>query len=95
LELAVAFGVLLAASKSDGSGWLVLAGLLFFGWLVVQAIKGSRRAARERDDALRRQWVNEALSCRKCRGLAYPIFGTRNRYRCDCGNQFAGSKHSF
>ena len=34
-----------------------------------------------------------ALNCRRCRKMAYPIAGTSNRYRCPCGNQFAGSRH--
>jgi hypothetical protein len=42
------------------------------------------------------QFENERLTCRRCKGLASPIGGTGNRYRCDnCGNQFAGAQHSF
>ncbi len=34
-----------------------------------------------------------ALTCRRCQTLAYPISGTKNRYRCDrCGKQFAGAR---
>jgi transposase-like protein len=42
------------------------------------------------------QYENEKLTCRRCNGLASPISGTRNRYRCDeCGRQFAAARHSF
>lgn len=34
-----------------------------------------------------------ALTCRLCRELALPILGTHDRYRCSCGNQFAGARH--
>lgn len=44
-----------------------------------------------------RYWIRRgklALTCRRCKTLAYPISGTKNRYRCDrCGNQFAGHRH--
>lgn len=42
----------------------------------------------------RAAYINKyALSCRQCRRLAPPILGTGNRYRCECGNQFAGARH--
>ena len=42
----------------------------------------------------RADYINQyALSCKQCRKLAPPILGTGDRYRCVCGNQFAGAKH--
>ncbi len=38
---------------------------------------------------------DESLTCRKCGELAAPIEGTKNRYRCPNGHQFAGSRHTF
>ena len=35
-----------------------------------------------------------ALSCSRCGKLAAPILRTGNRYRCPCGNQFAGDYHN-
>jgi hypothetical protein len=36
---------------------------------------------------------NLSLSCQRCGKLAAPVLGTINRYRCRCGNQFAGDSH--
>jgi hypothetical protein len=35
-----------------------------------------------------------AISCEKCGKLAAPMLRTKNRYRCPCGNQFAGDPHN-
>lgn len=48
-----------------------------------------RRKQEELDDFNKKY----SLGCRRCRGLAQPILGTNNRYRCGCGNQFAGAHH--
>ena len=40
-----------------------------------------------------KQKINMALPCRRCKRLAEPIEGTKNRYRCKCGNQFAAARH--
>lgn len=34
-----------------------------------------------------------SVTCRRCNALAEPIGDTKNRYRCQCGNQFAGAHH--
>ena len=34
-----------------------------------------------------------SISCNRCRQNAVPIPGTGNRYRCNCGRQFANSRH--
>jgi len=36
---------------------------------------------------------NYSVRCRQCSKLADPIAETSNRYRCACGNQFAGAHH--
>ena len=37
-----------------------------------------------------------AMTCRSCHNLAYPVSNTRNRYRCsNCGRQFAGRRHGY
>ena len=59
-----------------------------------QARKKEQEEQDERE-AWRANKMNDyALNCRQCKKLAYPISGTLNRYRCSCGNQFSGAKHS-
>ena len=47
-----------------------------------------------------REWLrvartDHALTCRSCGELAFPILGTRNRYRCNkCERQFAAATHN-
>lgn len=47
-----------------------------------------------------REWLgaartDHALTCRTCGELAFPILGTRNRYRCNkCERQFAAATHN-
>ena len=37
----------------------------------------------------------ESLTCRRCNDIAYPVWGTINKYRCrNCNNRFTNSKHN-
>ena len=70
-----------------------------WGDLFGELIKGLAGAAELRKEEQEKQrefaekMKNYALNCRRCRKMAYPIPGTPNRYRCSCGNQFAGPRH--
>ena len=64
----------------------IVAGLI---WWKTASENAAKTAAQERQ-------VNLSLTCRKCSGLATPINGTKNRYRCStCNRQFAGSHHGY
>jgi hypothetical protein len=53
-----------------------------------------REIENERRAYVEKQKNNMALPCRRCKTLAEPIEGTKNRYRCACcGNQFAAARH--
>ena len=37
----------------------------------------------------------ESLICNKCNSIAYPVWGTKNKYKCtNCSNRFTNSKHN-
>lgn len=52
-----------------------------------------REQEKEHRAYVEKQKKNMALPCRRCKTLAEPIEGTKNRYRCVCGNQFAAARH--
>ena len=36
----------------------------------------------------------ESLTCKKCNSTSYPVWGTKNKYRClKCNNRFTNSNH--
>lgn len=36
----------------------------------------------------------DSLTCRKCKGIAVPVYGTTNKYRCvKCGYRFSEASH--
>ena len=66
-----------------------------FGALV-EGIGGAaelRKEEEQKQRAFEKAMEDYSLNCRRCRNMAYPITGTPNRYRCSCGNQFAGPRH--
>jgi len=52
-------------------------------------IKGFEKAS---GDAFK-LYKSYSVTCRKCKGKAYPVVGTGKNYECDCGNKFFGVVH--
>ncbi len=68
---------------------------IFGAWLTAEGEKAQHEKDRQEWQAQREKVkANLAITCRRCRALAYPIEGTKNRYRCSCGNQFANARHN-
>lgn len=69
----------------------------FFGTTgdVINILNGTTAERMRKEKALEQRLDNLSLTCRKCNGLARPIRGTYNRYSCECGQRFAGSRHGF
>lgn len=61
---------------------------------LVNEVNGTNKAKREAEAKYEEWEKNMSVTCRKCNGLARPIATTHDRYKCLCGHQFAGAKHS-
>ena len=71
---------------------VILAVVLFGAWGVYMVWKTVENRGRFRHDSPKAN----ALTCRKCNSLAYPISNTGNRYRCESyGNQSANRHHGY
>lgn len=70
--------------------WIAVA--LFGVWIVYALWKFFENRGQFRHDSPKAN----ALTCRKCNSLAYPISNTGNRYRGEnCGKQFANRHHGY
>lgn len=74
--------------------------LLGAGWIIYQIADNfglfdppAEEQRRQEEERRRQEEADLSLTCLKCGGLAVPIRGTQNRYRCTCGHQFANAKH--
>lgn len=86
-------------------GWLLL--VLGAGWVIFHIFywlaetfglfdpseEENERWRRQEEERRRKEEADLSLTCHKCGGLAVPIRGTQNRYRCTCGSQFAAADH--
>lgn len=61
--------------------------------LVLSSISGKEEREEKEKNKIDNFNEKYSVSCRRCNNLANPILGTKNRYRCSCGNQFAGPHH--
>lgn len=66
---------------------------IFIGVTILDIRQARIRKNQNRWNEFREKRRDLALPCPECRKLAAPIPRTGNRYRCTCGNQFAGDRH--
>jgi hypothetical protein len=98
LALAVFAVAALAAvvGIAQGYGPVAVAGLSAAALAVGYEVRRTLWKTPQEVAEARRRWRRDlSLTCPGCGALAGPIAGTADRYRCDCGRQFAGARHNF